>query len=247
MTSRTEPGMHDSDRLPWLESVEEPVGRGLPWLRILVVLLVLGVFVAGGIGAYVWMQREDAVSGNGARIKAPEGPYKVRPDTPGGLEVEGKGDAVFVVSQGEEQGGGVAMDRAPETPIVAATPTTGTGQGHGGGASSVAVRVPDRVGQLEARAPRPVAVPSVSGNSTAAGGASIVQIGAYPTEDGAVRAWDRFQRRHTFLAGLGRSIAPAERDGTTVYRLRVNAGSAEQAQALCTQLRAAGENCYVAH
>ncbi|CAN5718467.1 hypothetical protein BH11PSE6_BH11PSE6_23330 [soil metagenome] len=35
-------------------------------------------------------------------------------------------------------------------------------------------------------------------------------------------------------------------NGNTVYRLRVNAGSANQASELCGKLKVAGEACFVA-
>ncbi len=49
-----------------------------------------------------------------------------------------------------------------------------------------------------------------------------------------------------YLAPLGKSVQAAEVKGKTVYRLRVNAGSANQASDLCGKLKLAGENCFIA-
>ena len=59
-------------------------------------------------------------------------------------------------------------------------------------------------------------------------------------------AWNQLSRRFAYLAPLGKSVQTAEVKGKTVYRLRVNAGSANQASDLCGKLKLAGENCFIA-
>jgi hypothetical protein len=41
-------------------------------------------------------------------------------------------------------------------------------------------------------------------------------------------------------------VQPVAREGKTLYRLRVNAGSAAAAADLCGRLRVAGEDCFLA-
>jgi hypothetical protein len=77
-------------------------------------------------------------------------------------------------------------------------------------------------------------------------GGSLVQLGAYPSESLTNAAWDRFTKRFSYLAPLGKVVQPVAKDGKTLYRLRVNAGSANQAAQLCGRLKVAGESCFVA-
>ena len=47
-------------------------------------------------------------------------------------------------------------------------------------------------------------------------------------------------------SGLGKVVQQVASNGQTIYRLRVNAGSANQAADICGRLRVAGESCFVA-
>ena len=84
--------LQDEDRLPWLEAVETDeddegvTGSKLVGL-VLAGLLALGVLV-GGIW---WLRGQQAAGpgGDGTLIAAQEGDYKVKPDEPGGMKVEG--------------------------------------------------------------------------------------------------------------------------------------------------------------
>jgi hypothetical protein len=80
----------------------------------------------------------------------------------------------------------------------------------------------------------------------AAGSGSLVQLGAYPSEAAANAAWSGFSKRFSYLAPLGQSVQSVATGGRTLYRLRVNAGSANQAADICGRLRVAGESCFVA-
>jgi hypothetical protein len=84
-----------------------------------------------------------------------------------------------------------------------------------------------------------------NGAGTATGG-SLVQLGAYPSEAVANAAWTNFSKRFAYVGALGKSVQPVATGGRTLYRLRVNAGSANQAADICGRLRVAGETCFVA-
>jgi len=85
--------------------------------------------------------------------------------------------------------------------------------------------------------------PAVSESGAASG--AMVQLGAFSSEGAANKAWSTLSKRFAYLADLNRSIAPAKVGDGTVYRLRVGAGSAQNAAALCGKLRVAGENCVI--
>ncbi|MCW3835834.1 SPOR domain-containing protein [Sphingomonas canadensis] len=229
MGMRAGEGFGDDDRLPWLETVEEDYREGPSIWRILL-LIFIGVAVLAVVVFGIWIyQRQQAMQGNGALIAAPEGDYKVKPDEPGGLNVEGEGTAVYGASQGESGNVAVNMGARPEEPVTgktvpAAQPSPGGGT----------MAVPDATKKLEAKLP-----PGGSG--------ALMQLGAFPDEAGAEAAWARLTRKFPVLAPLGKAVERGTAGSATVYRLRVNAGSNAQAKDICARLIAAGENCYVAN
>lgn len=234
--------IRDEDRLPWLESVEpddEPRGQGLRVAG----LVVLGLI---GIAALVWLgywvqAHHHARGGNGALITAPLGDYKVKPSQPGGMKADGEGASALATSQGAANAGAaIDLDAVPETPIAGQHAPVGQVNNTTGG-SRVAAQVPPSGGALKAEAP--VTAPRAMAEAAANG--SVVQLGAYPDSATAKAQWKRLSTRFTYLAPLGQSIEAAEVNGHNVYRLRVNAGSADAAKVLCGKLKVAGEGCFV--
>ena len=107
--------------------------------------------------------------------------------------------------------------------------------------SPAAVAVPPSGGRLTANKPN---VTSVQASGPGSGGA-LVQLGSFPTEAAANAEWAAKSRRFAYLAPLGKSVEKAEVNGRTMYRLRVNAGSAGAASTLCGKLKVAGEACFI--
>jgi hypothetical protein len=241
MSNRGEAGFGDDDRLPWLETVEEDYREGPSFWRILLLIILLLAVVGAGAFGYWWYQKQQGLSGNGALINAQEGDYKVKPDDDDSMNVEGEGGTVFATSQGAESNASVDMNAQAEAPVTGKTvappaPVTGDAKS--------AVAVPANGGALKAQAPGVAAAPAAAAN---AGSGSLVQLGAFPDQQGADAAWGRLSRRFAFLAPLGKSVEKGDKNGTTVFRLRVNAGSNGQARDICGKLVAAGERCYVAN
>ena len=88
-------GPADEDRLPWLEAVEEDEESDGPSPIKLVAAVVIGLLAIGLIvGGLFWLGNRNQ-EGTGEVIAAPEGDYKVRPDQPGGMTVEGEGDTAL--------------------------------------------------------------------------------------------------------------------------------------------------------
>ncbi|HEY0623485.1 SPOR domain-containing protein [Sphingomonas sp.] len=228
------------DRLPWLETADDDYDERPPILgRLLPVAAGLAVIVAA-VGGGWWLLGGQGAGGggSGALINAAEGDYKVKPDDPGGMKVDGAGDTVFAASEGATTNGSINVGAMPEAPVAGkaapkATPAPVTGS------SRVTAPVPSAPPPVKAaasgqRAPGPSA------------GSSIIQLGSFPAEAGANGAWARLSKRFNYLAPLGKSVEKAEVNGKTVYRLRVNTGSNSQASELCGKLRAAGEACFLA-
>lgn len=239
MGTRPGEGYGDEDRLPWLETVEEDYSEGPSVWRILL-LVVLGLAVLGAIGfGYWWYDRQQGQAGNGELIEAAETDYKVKPDEPGGMKIEGEGGTAFATGEGTAANVSVNAGVQPEAPVEGkaaavpkAAPTTA--------APKASVAVPVSGGQLKAQAPVVPRVAPVSGGA-------LIQLGAFPDAGGADAAWATLSRKHKVLAPLGKSVVQGESNGRTVFRLRVNAGSNGQAKDICEKIQAAGDNCYVAN
>jgi cell division septation protein DedD len=234
--------VRDEDRLPWLETAEEEHAPRGSAGRILLIALVLVAVLLAVAGGYWWLRNRQVVTGNGALIQAPPGDYKVKPDEPGGMKVEGEGDTVFSTSQGAASNASINVGALPEAPVqgkaapkpAASTPAT----------KSATLDIPSASGAAKPGAAAP-ARPSLP--ATGGGAGSLIQLGAFPSEGGANVEWARLSKRFAYLAPLGKSVERAERDGKAFWRLRVNTGSNSQARELCGRLRVAGENCYVAN
>lgn len=230
------------DGLPWLESAGEDYGEGGGQRRGLLLFVVAVAIIGAAAFAWWWAnQPGGGPGGTGELIAAPEGDYKTKPDQPGGMTVAGKGDQVFVTSEGGASNGSVDLAAVPEAPVQ------GTVQQKApppevAGSKRVVANVPQAQGRLEARAPVQAAPPTARGTA----GGSVVQLGSFPSEGGANGAWKQLSSRFSYLAPLGKAVEKAEVNGRTVFRLRVNAGSAAQARELCGKLKVAGEACFVA-
>lgn len=230
--------LRDEDRLPWLETVEpdEPEGSGV--LRVvLLVLLGLALLAAIVFGLFKLQQRSP--DGTGELIAAQEGDYKIKPDDPGGLKVDGEGDSAIAASAGANSQSSIDLKAVPEAPI---TGRRGDATTVTGGKARTTAAVPGSGGRLTAAAPMTAPKGPVPG---AASGGSLVQLGAFPSEAAANAAWSAIAKRFGYVATLGKSVQQADVNGRNVYRLKVNAGSAGAAADVCGRLTVAGEKCFV--
>lgn len=266
--------LRDEDRLPWLEAVDdEDDYEGISPFRValfvLAALILLGAVVAG---IYLIQKRRHApAEGDGALITAPAGDYKVKPDEPGGMAVEGKGDTTFAASQGASPEGKIDLEAIPEAPVTApkpadnepkaapsAPPQVAAAQPHGQPpvqaqpkppapkpqpAKVASAAVPESSAKLAPKAPTKPAVTKPAAAAPATGGGGTIQLGAFGSEAIANSEWKRLQGRFAFLGGYAPSIVQAQVGGKTYYRLQAAAGG--QARDLCGKLKVAGENCLI--
>lgn len=216
-------GLQDGDRLPWLEAVDhddddDGVSRGKLMGFLLVGLAALGLVVGG-----VWWLRSQrpGAEGDGTLIAAQPGDYKVKPDAPGGMKVEGQGDATFAASQGAEANGKVDLAAQPETPVATQKPVTPLAT------KPVVVAKP---------VVKTVIPPSGGKLAAPSAGGTLIQLGAYGSEATANAAWAALVAKTPALGQLPKSVASASVGGKTYYRLRADAGSPANAAALCGQV-----------
>ena len=211
----------DNEPLPWLEAVDdEDEPRGVSARKMLAALMMVLLAVAVVTGTLFWMGRQEGGSGPPQLIRAEPGPYKVRPDEPGGLDVAGDSGTAFATGAGEDTDSQLDVGNLTDAP-PAAEPE------------------PKRLPPNETKepvepTPPPAPAPGVKG--------TVVQLGAYNSASKAETAWRLLSARFPEVAALGKLVVPYSGG----YRLRATASSPAEARAACQALVAAGENCFVA-
>ena len=212
---------YDDQSLPWLEAVENEDGPRAISARKMLVALVL-VLLAGAVvaGTFFWLGRREAVvTGAPELIRAEPGPYKVKPDDPGGLDVAGESETAYSTSAGEDPDAALDVRQLPKE---MAPPTA------------------EPARPAEPPKPKPETTPNEAAPTAAAG--PTIQLGAYASTVKADTAWRLLSGRFPEVAALRKVVVTATVGGKPIHRLRAS-GSSEQTRAACAALKAAGENC----
>lgn len=93
----------------------------------------------------------------------------------------------------------------------------------------------------------PAAAPAPSPtDATASVGGFSVQIGVRASEADARAAFKQMQTKYSQLSGKPELIRQAEVGGKSIYRVRVGPLAKNEATSLCTELKGAGGQCFVA-
>lgn len=233
--------LSSDDSLPWLESDEDEPSGGYDFTQFLgfgaILLALLGAMV-GGIWFLTNRNSDASLVADGSTIEAPEGPYKERPEDPGGKEFAGTGNVAPVVGEGQtregvmadggEPGSAEGASPGPATGNSASSATTGTGSSAvsaaGNGTTS--------------------ATGSVSGSASSSSLVGV-QVGAYGSRSRAEAGWETLTRSSDALSGVRYRIVKGEADIGTVYRLQALASNQAAADELCNALKADGLPCQV--
>ncbi|MGF1550849.1 MAG: SPOR domain-containing protein [Sphingomonadaceae bacterium] len=213
----TDARAEEGEDLPWLEAVEEEDEDRVPSVFKMVGAVVLGLIAIGlVVGGLFWLVDDDGdVAGEAEVIAAPEGDYKVKPDDPGGMEVEGEGEASYAASEGEAPKGKIDTAAVPEQPVTAR---------------------PQQPAQAQPKQPQPKQEAQPPAPAAASG--PTIQLGAFSSQAAAQNAWKALSGRFSYLAPLGHMVTKVP--GRDLYRLRA---SGENADDICARLRVAGETC----
>lgn len=92
------------ERLPWLEADSDADEESRVGGRFGAVVLVALIALALVATLVWWLSGAGGPGeGDGSLVQAPAGPYKVRPESPGGKTFAGTGDSAYAVSQGERR------------------------------------------------------------------------------------------------------------------------------------------------
>jgi hypothetical protein len=223
------------ERLPWLEAADEHDGGDGPSALKLIAWVILGLVAIGGIvGGLFWIGNRHAANQGTQIIAAPQGPYKVKPQEPGGMRVDGTGETAFAAGAGAEPKGHIDMNAASEVPV------TRTAAAHPPQPAKAAQAPVKPVSAPPAHPKTPVAAASPKAAPAAAGAGGSIQLGAFSSQAGAEKAWKALSGRFSYLAPLSHNVASVSSGGKTLYRLR--AGGPDAA-GICDRLKVAGESC----
>jgi hypothetical protein len=221
---------YDDGQLPWLQPVEdEDEPQGLSARKMSAALLVVLLAVVLVAATFFILGRRGSV-GNGPPelIKAEPGPYKVKPPTTGGLDIQGESETAFETSAGEDKDSQLDLSKVPEQPV--AKPPKAQAQPAPPANTATETKAPPKPETSSEPAP-----PNVAHGS-------IIQLGAFANQAQAERAWTALSTRFPSIGGMGKLIVPFPGG----IRLRATAASPAEAKQACQTLKAAGENCFVA-
>ena len=210
----------DNEALPWLEAVEDednPPAVSARKMLAALVLVLLGIAIVAG--TLFWIGRQDKGSGPPQLIRAEPGPYKVRPDDPGGLDVAGDSGTAYATGAGEDSDAVLDVSRLNDTPLP-----------------------PPKEPEAQKPAPSPPKPAPAPTPAPAGAKGTIIQLGAYGSTAKAETAWRLLSGRFPEVARLNKLVVPYSGG----YRLRASAASPAEAQAVCRAVTAGGENCFVA-
>ncbi|WP_159977629.1 MULTISPECIES: SPOR domain-containing protein [unclassified Novosphingobium] len=206
-------------RLPWLEGDDEEYADEKAGIGQGVLLGVLGlaalVLIGGAVFWVVKSRPEQPLVADGGVIAAPKGPYKSRPENPGGEVVAGTGDTSFEVAEGKS--------RAPQ--IDGRAETAGPGF---------------ETAAAPSAKPSTAAVPSAA----PVGGVGV-QVGAYASREKAEAGWATLKTQYEPLGGISHRVVEGKADIGTVYRLQAVPGDGAAARALCSGMKSAGMSCQI--
>ncbi|MBA3669138.1 MAG: SPOR domain-containing protein [Sphingomonas sp.] len=216
---------YDDGQLPWLQAVDdEDEPRGLSARKMFIALLVVIAAALIVAATFFWLGRREAVGdGPPELIKAPAGPYKIKPTDPGGLDVAGDSETAFETSAGQDPDAQLDLSKVPETPVQAPPKP-----------------LPTAPVDPKAAIP-PVAAPGPAAPARGGSG-SVVQLGAFQNQAQAERAWTALSSRFPSVAAMTKMVVLFSGG----IRLRASAASPADAKAACQALKAAGESCFVA-
>lgn len=191
--------------------------------------IVVALLGLAGIATVIWFGYERGIERGGGEaviIGPPPGPVRTRPDEPGGAPQQYAGLKVYEppeAPEAEARSSRLSPASSEETELAGANPTSGAGA-----------------------PPRP-AVRRVQPGS--AERPEYLQIGAFPTEELATKAFLNFRELHGDLAAdLSPDIKKADLGEKGLwYRLRIGpfAGKAAAAQS-CEKMKKEGVTCLIA-
>jgi cell division septation protein DedD len=235
-------------------------------------LVVIALVVLAAFAGVVWLAYNQGVErgrqGASLVITAPEGPVRVAPPEAAPAPFTGLNVYNDPVSPEQEAKASTLAPQAPPPPTeapqirlsqappppapaaqvpAAARPAAPAAPAPTARPATAPAAAPAQTAQA-ARPATPAPSPLAAGTSRALSGAAVLQLGAFESQELANGAWASLRARFNALGQLAPDIQRADL-GTKgiVYRLRAGPFADRTAAVdACTQLKAAGGNCFVA-
>lgn len=222
---------YDDESLPWLQEVEDEDGPGGISARAMLFGVLAVILVAAAVaGGFYWLgSRGGGLAGEPELIRAPDAPYKVKPEDPGGLDIAGESQATFDTSAGKDVDSHLNLG-ATEREDVTTTPEP----------------EPKKIPPNETKEPVPAEKPAAPAPKPSGTPGSVIQLGAFKNTAQAERAWTVLSSRFGVLSGMTKIVVPYSANGSSGYRLRAAASSPEAARSACGVIEAGGESCFIA-
>jgi cell division septation protein DedD len=233
-------------------------------------LVVIALVVLAAFAGVVWLAYNQGVErgrqGASLTITAPEGPVRVAPPDAPPAPLSGLTVYNEPVSP-EQEARGSALAPAPppaaaEPPPIRLSPAVpppaaAPAPAQSPAAPPPAVRAappaaapaaPPTQAAQAARPPQPAPPAAAAAGGRAVSGGAVLQLGAFESQELANGAWATLRARYELLAQLAPDIQRADLGAKgIVYRLRAGPFADRTAAVdVCTQLKAAGANCFVA-
>jgi hypothetical protein len=231
------------------DQAARPRFRGL--VRSLVALLVMGVFAAGLWFAYMQGLRHANSVSAGADvplIRADERPTKVKPETPGGMEIPDRDKLIYTQKHAAVE----HLLPPPEKPMprpTASPPTPAAQPATPPPAAAPAAAQPAQLQQLAAKPPDKTASatkPATAQEAPANAHGTRIQFGSVRSEDGARQEWDRIKRANAdLLASISATPIRADLGEKGVF-YRIQTGPIADADRICGELKRRNIGCITA-
>jgi len=228
-------------------------------------LIVTALLIVAAFGFVVWFAYNQGVQhgreSTPRLIAAEEGPVRTAPANPGGATPY-KGLKVYEQPAPEDESSNPAQSTPAPAPAEKAkaaetqpSPALALRRAEPGKAKAelakpVAKQEPAKPVAKQEPA-KPVAVKTQAAKpvkAAAAGGAYVLQIGAYKSEADAKAAWAAYQHRHPSTSGMASDVQKADLGAKgTWYRLRIGSfADRAAAGAFCDKLKADHGGCFPA-
>jgi len=246
----------DDDYYTYDATDDDDEGRRRP-LVILSIIALLVLFAGVVFFAYKQGLKQGALD-NPPIIRADNAPIKVAPENPGGIKIPHQDRSVYDrISGADDNNSGSDTEHllpSPEEPIQIA-PSQQAAQTEKP-AAAVPTTVPETASQgttpetiVVKPAPVTPAIPiqePAEKTTAVATGNYVVQLAAFRDEPSARAAYSKLQNKFPALKGLSADIQKADLGPKGIYyRLRAGYLSKADATALCTDLAAQKQACFV--
>lgn len=232
----------------------------------LVAGVVVGAVIAGVAAWTVFGPNSDGTAGQVPLVVAEPEPYKVRPDDPGGLQVENQDKLVYERLNGANSEPGAEnilpppeTPKQPVVPVVPVAPVAVAPEPPAPVVTPPVTPVAPEPPAIVVEAPTPPAAPQPTAEPEAApqslesfvaalSGDYLIQIAALRSEEVAQSEWDRLSKKHSSLLGSYRPMIVRADLGERGIFYRLRAGPLKDrgaAEDLCASLASENVGCLV--